>query len=273
MRGHSFVAVLIFTSVSVAAVPEQMENYGQLMETIRQKNLKFSDLKTSIASLDKLCTRSVDFKNQASNDIKAILKAIGDPAKKANLLSALLDAKNLCRDQRQLRQWIDELNEILEEEDLPSECRNQCLLAIGGEELLMGNFMEAEKIYSQLEEVYEGQGNDEQHVKILDALESAYLYKGDREMFDHIFKKKALKLTRLSSRSKILAEVSSSTAMKCALLREWALFDEMCEKSAAADDGKKLCSVLTSLLFGNMNAIVGKAIADQVAIQDLQYLY
>ena len=269
MIRHSIVVTLLFLSVAATAASDGDGSYEQLIELIRQKDIGYSELQSAITSLDSLCEKDADIMARVVEDVKKHLLTVKKPNQRANVLSVLIAAENLCRDQRQLRQWIDDLVEIVETEELSPDCRCQCLFAIGGKEFMLGNLVDAEKTYAQLEEEAEEQGNDEALAESLDFLGTVYLRKGDRKMYDHVFKKKLIILRRLSSCPKAQAKSYASSAMDCAVLREWRRFDEMCEKSVEADGGKELCDSLLTLLFFNVNALVGKDIAKQVAIKGM----
>ena len=265
----SLVGAILLSLFAVVPAHGREVDYEHFMEIVRKKDVAISELKTAVSSLDDLCGKDTDAKKRVPADIKKLLAGIKEPIQKANLLSVLIGAKNISRDERQLRQWIDELEEIMDEGELPLDCLYECRKAIGVCEFWMGNIMEAEKALCQCLDEAEEKENGSQVVEVLDILEFVYLRKGDRKMFDHIFKKKTAASKRLRSGGKERAEIYGNTATKCALLREWGRFDDACKRSSEADGGKELCQALLPLLLANMHALVEKNIAMDVAREEM----
>lgn len=264
------LSVLVILAIEVSSASDRTADCERLAETVREKASDQAELRLAVAALDGFCAQNPDLNKLVLETVKKQLALVKDPNQRANLFSALIDSESICRDQRQTRQWLDDLEELLEDESLSPDCRCRSLKSIGGKEFWSGNLVEAEGAFCQFERLAEEQKNDLEHVEALGCLEFFYICKGNRAMSEHIAWKKEIVVRRLASCPDAQAEAYADSALNCALLREWSRFDELCVKSVAADGGKKLCRSLTLMLFANMNAIVGREIAKQVALEELK---
>lgn len=219
------------------------------LSVLKQDSVTREQVSDAIKQLKKISDRDEDAAAVCINEIKSCLRDVNGSPQEVLVLNALAGC-GFCKDKRKLRRYIDDLSE---KSSKLSKVGDQCLalLTCGFGELLLGNLSDAEEYYCRSKDLAEEDDESEFLIEAIENLVLVNAIKGDTKNFQILLREMRAVVDGAKGLNERRAEAYATMAYWMATIRDWKLFETMCQKSSSLDGGVSLVEELFVLLFGN----------------------
>ena len=240
------VVSAFLSSVCLAFDRKEIEPY---LSVLKQEGVNREQVADAVKQLKKISDRDQDAASVCMNEIKSCLRDVNGSQQEILILNAFVGS-GLCKDKREMRRHIDSLSEKIPK---LSKVEDQCLalLTCGFGELLLGNLADAERYYCQCKDLAEENDKLDFTFKAMKGLIFINATREDIKRFRMLLRKMRIVTDETKGFSEERAGAYATIAYWAATIRDWELFETMCQKSSALDGGVSLVGELFCLLFGN----------------------
>ena len=242
------IASAFLSSACLAFDRKEIEPY---LAVLKQEGVNREQVADAVKQLKKISDQDQDAAMVCVNEIKSCLRAVNDSPQEILILNAFVGS-GFCKDKREMRRYIDSLSEKIPK---LSKVEDQCLalLTCGFGELLLGNLADAERYDCQCEDLAEEADKLEYLIEAIGDLCFVNAIKGDVRSFQILLRRMRSVTDGAKGLAEKRAEAYATMAYWTATIRDWELFETMCQKSSSLDGGASLVEELFSLLFVNLD--------------------
>lgn len=244
------VAAFVSAFLSSACFAFDRKEIEPCLAVLKQEGANREQVADAIKQLKKISDRDEDAASVCIKEIKSCLRDVNGSPKEILILNAFIGS-GFCKDKREMRRYIDSLSEKIPK---LSKVEDQCLalLTCGFGELLLGNLADAERYDCQCEDLAEEDGKLEFLIEAIGDLIFVNAIKGDIKNFQRLLRKMRVVTDGAKGIAEKRADAYATTAYWAATIRDWELFETMCQKSSSLDGGESLVKELFEILFGNL---------------------
>ena len=242
------VVSAFLSSACLAFDRKKIEPY---LAVLKQEGVNREQVADAVKQLKKISDRDQDAATVCVNEIKSCLRDVNGISREILILNALMGS-GFCKDKREIRRYVDSISEKIPK--LP-KVEDQCLalLTCGFGELLLGNLADAERYDCQCEDLAEEDDKLEFLIEAIGDLCFVNAIKGDVRSFQILLRRMRSVTDGAKGLAEKRAEAYATMAYWTATIRDWELFETMCQKSSSLDGGMSLTRQLFSLLFVNLD--------------------
>ena len=240
------VVSAFLSSACFAFDRKEIEPY---LAVLKQEGVPREQVADAVKQIKKISDQDEGAASVCVNEIKSCLRDVNGSPQEILILSEFVGS-GFCKDKREIRRYVDSISEKIPK---LSKVEDQCLalLTCGAGESRLANLADAEEYYCRCKDLAEEDGKLEILFEAMKGLIFINATKGDIKRFQILLREMRVVTDETKGLNEKRAEAYASMAYWAATIRDWELFEAMCQKSSSLDGGVSLVEELVILLFDN----------------------